>query len=357
MMPDHSQRGAYVVNKPVLSIAIPTYNRAVFLRELLDELLPQLSPGLPVEVIISDNCSTDETEATVRSFVERGLRVRYLRNDGNIGADANILQCFESASGRYVWVVGDDDILIDKTISKVLHLLNDSDYSLVYMCPYWFRNDFRKERRADPFRRSSEEFVQNLQFSSRVGGMLTFISSVIVNKDQFVKKCGTLDKSVLIGTALPQLGYIFPLLAEGKSFLIVWERIIAARAANTGGYGICDVFGKTLNGMIDSMLVEDPRLAKNFRSRVIHSWFPTAILMTRRGAHQRMKAENVREVLEPELKKYWRYWFYLFPLICLPLNIAEIWNKLVIWLDRIRITFMATERFLFHRHRQSKLRI
>jgi len=86
--------------KPLLTIAIPTYNRAWCLRELLPVLLEQLENEPRVELIISDNASPDETPAVVQDFVARGLRVRYTRVVRNIGSDANFLQCFEQAWGN-----------------------------------------------------------------------------------------------------------------------------------------------------------------------------------------------------------------------------------------------------------------
>ena len=87
------------VTRPVLTIAIPTYNRATCLRELLSGLSDQLHNESRVELIISDNASPDETPAVVEDFVARGLKVRYIRNAENIGPDANFLQCFEQARG------------------------------------------------------------------------------------------------------------------------------------------------------------------------------------------------------------------------------------------------------------------
>ena len=76
----------------LLTIAIPTYNRATCLRELLSVLTDQLRHESRVELLISDNASPDQTPAVVKDFVTRGLQVRYIRNTQNIGPDANFLQ-------------------------------------------------------------------------------------------------------------------------------------------------------------------------------------------------------------------------------------------------------------------------
>ena len=80
--------------RPFLTIAIPTYNRAGCLRELLSGLTHQLEIEPRVELMISDNASPDETRAVVEEFIAGGTQMRYIRTPQNIGADANFLQCF-----------------------------------------------------------------------------------------------------------------------------------------------------------------------------------------------------------------------------------------------------------------------
>ena len=90
------------IEKPLLTIAIPTYNRAWCLKDLLSVLASQIKDEPRVELMISDNASPDGTPSLIQDFVAQGVRVRYLRNSENIGSDANFLQCFEQARGKYV---------------------------------------------------------------------------------------------------------------------------------------------------------------------------------------------------------------------------------------------------------------
>jgi abequosyltransferase len=334
--------------KPLLTIAIPTYNRARYLRELLEVLLDQLREESRVELIISDNATPDETPAVVEEFVDRGLNVRYLRNEVNIGPDANFLQCFHMATGKYVWIFGDDDIIVPDGISKVLALLTDSEYALIYMSPYWFRKDYIAERKSDYLGRFAEEYQGGLQFVRRVGTMISFISSMIVNKDQFSASLHEKDFSDLIGTSLLQLGYLFPVLDESSNNLIVWDRLVGGRAANTGGFGVCEVFGVNFKRIVDSKLEDRKAIARELLNRTLQGWFPGAIMMTRRGAAPRLKHENdMRGLLEPHFKGSWRYWIFVYPLLALPMTAAEIWFRVVMFIDRSRQVFMAIFRRLF----------
>ncbi|HWP58304.1 MAG TPA: glycosyltransferase family 2 protein [Candidatus Acidoferrales bacterium] len=91
---------------PLVTIAIPTYNRAgSYLREALDCALGQTYENL--EVIVADNCSSDGTRALVGGIQDR--RLRYFRHRANIGANDNFNFCFSQARGKYVLLLHDDD--------------------------------------------------------------------------------------------------------------------------------------------------------------------------------------------------------------------------------------------------------
>jgi abequosyltransferase len=341
------QRKTPTAPRPLLTIAIPTYNRCRYLKELLVVLFEQLRGRSDVELLISDNATPDETPEAVEEFVKQGLEVRYIRNDTNIGPDANFLQCFELARGKYVWIFGDDDLIVPGGISTIVGLLIDHEYSLVYVSPYWFRNDYLAERKSDYLGRFAEEYYGGVQFARRVGTMMNFISSIIVNKEQFYASQRDKDYSDLIGTSLSQLGYILPVLADSSRNLIVWERLVAARAANTGGFGVCEVFGVNFKRIIEKKLAGERNLLMQLENRNLQGWFPTAIMMMRRGAAPGLKTESMRTLLEPHFKRAWRYWIYVFPLLTFPMAGAELWFKIVIFADRMQQVLLAIFRRVF----------
>ena len=75
---------------PLLSISVPTYNRARCLERLLTILHEQSADDPRVELIVSDNASTDGTQAVAEDFLRRGMNFRYVRNQVNVGGDENI---------------------------------------------------------------------------------------------------------------------------------------------------------------------------------------------------------------------------------------------------------------------------
>lgn len=94
-------------SKPLVSIGVPVYNGEGFIRPVLDSLLEQTYKNL--EIIISDNASTDSTGSICLEYAARDPRVRYYRNPVNIGADPNFRRTIELSSGDYfMWACADD---------------------------------------------------------------------------------------------------------------------------------------------------------------------------------------------------------------------------------------------------------
>lgn len=107
-----------------LTIAIPTYNRSRYLKELLPEIKRQhsLLPENTLEVLIIDNASTDDTPEYIKSNHQNTFR--YIRNSSNIGADRNFIECIRQSTGEYVWLYGDDEILKPDGVNTIINLLD-----------------------------------------------------------------------------------------------------------------------------------------------------------------------------------------------------------------------------------------
>lgn len=115
---------------PLLTIAIPTYNRApkaeAQLGRIADDLSTEIGSG-EVELMCVDNASADDTPARLASMRQRVPALRAERNERNLGLIGNYRRCLELARGRYVWVCGDDDDLRSDAPSRVLHHVRQAD--------------------------------------------------------------------------------------------------------------------------------------------------------------------------------------------------------------------------------------
>ncbi|MDF5706847.1 MAG: glycosyltransferase family 2 protein [Nostoc sp. S4] len=115
-------------NQPRLSIGLPVYNGEKFLRLAIDSLLAQTFEDF--ELIISDNASTDKTEEICRAYAKQDQRIRYYRNDYNIGCARNFNRVFELSSGEYFKWAAYDDLHAPDFISKCVEVL-DKDPTII----------------------------------------------------------------------------------------------------------------------------------------------------------------------------------------------------------------------------------
>jgi len=111
---------------PLVSICIPTHNRAGFLSRLLQSVECQ-KDSLPYELRVQDNASVDDTAAVFARMACSDPRWFYERNERDLGGRANIRLCTTQARGRYVWIVGDDDHLLNNALGKLAGVLLAAD--------------------------------------------------------------------------------------------------------------------------------------------------------------------------------------------------------------------------------------
>jgi glycosyltransferase involved in cell wall biosynthesis len=94
---------------PTVGLGMPVYNGERFVAAAIRSVLEQTFSDF--ELVICDNASTDRTQAICASFAEREPRIRYFRNDTNLGAHPNYNRSFELSRGRYFKWAAHDDVL------------------------------------------------------------------------------------------------------------------------------------------------------------------------------------------------------------------------------------------------------
>ncbi len=151
------------------------------LQRLLELLGRQINNDPRVELIVSDNASSDATCSLVNRLRGEGIAIRYIRNEINLGPDRNIIQCFESAAGQYVWIFSDDDLMAPGTVSRMLNAVTKETFDLVHVTPYFFKGEYSGHKAFSPT--TDITCTSARDFARRVHVMLTFISGIVVNKD------------------------------------------------------------------------------------------------------------------------------------------------------------------------------
>jgi glycosyltransferase involved in cell wall biosynthesis len=107
--------------KPLITIAIPTRNRAQLLQNCVASALAQSYSN--IEVLVSDNASSDNTLEMLESFDDPRLKI--LRNAENIGLTANFNKCVYEAAGEYINIISDDNILRPTFLEKCVQLIQE----------------------------------------------------------------------------------------------------------------------------------------------------------------------------------------------------------------------------------------
>lgn len=121
----------------LLTIAIPTFNRAT----LLDKQLAWLHQEIKgceseCEILISDNCSTDHTQDIIKKWQPSFSLTTFKshRNVENIGLMANVIHCLKSSTTKYVWTISDDDKFVNQVLTYLISKLKKyEDLSLLFL--------------------------------------------------------------------------------------------------------------------------------------------------------------------------------------------------------------------------------
>ncbi len=163
----------------LLSIAIPTYNRANDLEKTLNNFIEQVVYNHlenDVEILISDNCSTDNTPDLVQNIQKQYSNIiTYSRNSENIMWN-NIRRAAEISNGRYVWFCGDDDEYLYNSLKRLTDILKNNDVDGIYL------NQVNTRGYITPVEK--DEVVDMERFFKIVKQDPEFISTVVIKKEK-----------------------------------------------------------------------------------------------------------------------------------------------------------------------------
>lgn len=308
----------------ILTIAVPTFNRAVYLRRLLGNLEIQLavnSLGERVKVLVLDNHSTDETQATVYYYKKRNPSWEYRRHAYNLGADLNFLSAFENSETEYLWIMGDDDLPRANLIDRVVSLLDSEHPDTVYLKPSWHNNIYGENRD------SCEELLYTtpsaLEMAFKINVFTTFISSWIVSIPA-LRRVGVSTESIRrsLNTHLIQLEWILPLIQEGTNKVCVTSDSILATGNNSGGYEALLVFGAHYPDIVNRIFSDNRDIRNALIKPMLRSYYPSLILNVRTGYLNGFNAsKQAVPRITKRLWKYREYWTLCFTRLILPTNL------------------------------------
>lgn len=210
-----------------LSICIATYNRAAFIGETLDVLLPQLTQD--VEVLVLDGASPDHTRSVVESRLATCPSLRYIRESTNSGVDRDYSKAVAAAKGEYCWLMTDDDLLRPNAIARVLDALRDG-VDLVVVNSEVRTVDFGRVLQPRLLDFDSDRDYgpgDHVAFFEQVAPYLKFIGAVVIRRTVWLER----NPEPYFGTLFVHVGVIFqsPPLSRVR---VVAEPLVVIRYGN-----------------------------------------------------------------------------------------------------------------------------
>lgn len=209
---------------PLLSIAIPAYDRPGPLLQALECFVAQIQGRFEseVEIVVSDDCTPEDRLRPVRAFAAKHPFICWRRYDANMGLERNLLACADVCTGEYLWLFGDDDFLeTDDALAQVVTVLREGRHDMLVLnrtrrstdlktliSPNWMGLDSALRKSYSGLRAFCLEFG----FISVLG----FISVNVLRRRLFQR----VDASRYMGTMYPQLGAMLEAFHDRPTLLI-----------------------------------------------------------------------------------------------------------------------------------------
>lgn len=234
---------------PILSICIPTYNRCGYLYLTLKSIVEQelFQNTTDVEIVISDNCSTDLTEKISKIFADKYPdKVIYNRNEINIGGDKNFEKALTLGNGEVLNLHNDNYLFRDDSLQKMVEKIK----TLRETKPTIFFSNGNSRINDSKLCKSLDELVTTVSCST------TWISSFSIWKNYFE----TFDNfSRNVHTNLMQVDVLFRTIAEKRGDIFVFDdRLFEEQPVpQKGGYNLAKVFGDNYLTLLEAYLGKD----------------------------------------------------------------------------------------------------
>ncbi len=177
---------AQYYSEPLVTIGLPTYNRPQGLQKCLESIQRQTYRNF--EIIVSDNCSTDEgVLSVIKSFRQKNNRIQYFRQEQNIGLEENFnFVFFKSTASYFIWM-SDDDYFDDNYVEQCVKFLEEKpDYVLCSgIARYYNDHNFLFEEKMFGLHQK-KSLLRVLKYFSKVGKNGNFYG--VFRNELFVEK-------------------------------------------------------------------------------------------------------------------------------------------------------------------------
>ena len=327
------------MQKYLLAICIPTFNRSKYLKGLLENISSELEKYNNfnnVQIIIVDGHSDDDTEEMVNTF-KVGCELKYYQRRVRVGVDKDILKCVELSNAEYCWLFSDDDRFTDGAINYLLGLLRkEKDLSGCFCNRVPF--DFKLERKVAeasewPGKIFNKDrlFVEKSGCITNIGMDYGFLSSQVINRSEWQKAVGNEDYGDLYESYYLMVHIIFKMMNENCRWLYIHRPMLMQRTGND----------TLLNneGVIKRQTIEHENFEKILNLHYDHGteehyvFFKKMVTRLPRAVAN-LKSQNISysiqvyliKLLYKKYRMYRRFWYSVVPIFFIP-NILFLYVK------------------------------
>ena len=227
--------------KPLLSICIPTYNRC---NQLENTLFNITSDSLfqdtdEIQIVISDNCSTDNTESVCRKYAEKfPTKIKYIRQPELLFAPFNIYGVLDYADGDFLKLQNDNVYFVNNGLRKLVDIIKQGDKDVIFC----INGNTKEENKLKKFD-NINDIVNQISY------MTTWMCAhcyraetyrkLEYNKEYMLQWVGSVD-------------VLFRMVEHGANFVCLYEQIFDSKKINKKGgqYNVAEVFGKNYIGLL-----------------------------------------------------------------------------------------------------------
>lgn len=219
------------MNDRLLTIGIPTYNGSEYILDAIKSVVAQTDPDYfdSVEILVSDNSSNDGTGGLVAEYAKKSnIRILCIRQDENVGYDRNVDNLFKHASGNFVWLLGDDDYVVDGAVSKIFELISlNEDLSVILLSVQFLDIVTGNTNRMVSF--DKDHLCHDGDaFFQKCGWGPAALSSLIIKKADWNSQC----LALYFGTQWIHIAAIVHILSANKFSFIVSDIMVVVRVSN-----------------------------------------------------------------------------------------------------------------------------
>ena len=230
-------------NNFLLSICIPTLNRAKYLEGIIENFLKEtihienhVSLRDLIQLVVVDGASKDNTSLIIKKY-QSECNLKYFKRNKRVGIDLDIIECVKISDSKYTWLMSDDDLFMPNSIRYLFNFLKDNEVSGCFLnrTPYDF---FIQKKVAEVKKWPGKLFSKNHFFNdkdecfTKIGMDFGFISSQVFNREIFLKTLNEIKYEHLCDTYYLMVHVIASIMNKNFRWVFIKKNLVIQRTGN-----------------------------------------------------------------------------------------------------------------------------